>query len=429
MDKPWIRNVKYASTRAGVLESVAQDETNPKICGYAGLACLRRLRKTSRNLAGLSFIQICLICVLSTCCCSNSRGIGFKVTGKISSFNYSNGKPIKTTNSWTFELEVFTNTYLYKVALQSGQVVIFGCNGQDSYCLIQDSDGKQRLKMPGYIGYVFNGTYPAWSYCSATALPWLAFCSGPQLISNQTNDFVNLPAPWLSSFAMLWAHLYKVRYLPLEHGFGLPTRLEYIIDPDKYESIRNGFYETVSKPKDRERDAVLLKLGAFRNVSDPEAIYHVDQTTNCSGIVLPLAFTFDRYTIHTTPSHSIVREPFNTFKGELTSIELIGSFNPLPSITDNTTNIQVSDYRFANEDNGVIFLSYFSANVGGWITNKSNVSLQTLYAKDVAKRKSVLSVNMPRSAVIGLLFVVTIIPMICFVKQGNKRPAADSDKL
>jgi hypothetical protein len=101
----------------------------------------------------------------------------------------------------------------------------------------------------------------------------------------------------------------------------------------------------------------------------------------------------------------------------------------LPSITDNTTNIQVSDYRFANEDNGVIFLSYFSANVGGWITNKSNVSLQTLYAKDVAKRKSVLSVNMPRSAVIGLLFVVTIIPMICFVKQGNKRPAADSDKL
>jgi len=55
MGQPCIRTVEYAATQAGGREPVAQNETNPKICGYAGLTrlCIERAMAAEKD-RGLS---------------------------------------------------------------------------------------------------------------------------------------------------------------------------------------------------------------------------------------------------------------------------------------------------------------------------------------------------------------------------------------
>jgi len=335
----------------------------------------------------------------------------------------SSTNPVNSSQvSWEFEASVSADQYLYTAKESTGPEFVFGSNGTDSYCLIRDPEGKERIKMPGYVGYVFNGQYPAPSFHRATALPWLAYCSGVSMKSSATtNKFLNLPAPWLCSWAMLWAHLYKVRYIPLEHGYGLPKRLEYIIDSDKREPIKNGFFETLAKPSDSDRDAIVLKLASLEHYSEPEAVYNVTKTTNFNGVVLPLTFSFDRYAIGGPSSRGIKRELVSKLEGELTSLVAIDTVNPLPVNPDGNKNILVSDYRFANTTNGVVFLNYSTSAAGNWITNKADPLLQRLYSEDIALRRGLMPVNAPKYVVVVFLVIVGSVPLLWLIYQARMR--------
>jgi len=344
--------------------------------------------------------------------CASGQAQGFKVRGTLSllQFTGSNSTP---GESWTFEASALTNQWLYKVFFTNGQEHIFGCDGRDVYWLFQDPVAGKKMNLSMYVGCVFSGRYPVQSPFINTALPWLAYCSKDFMAAAVTNSELTLPAPWLSAWAMPLAYVYNVRYTPLEQGAGLPAELEYKPGAQQMEDLKNGIYHTVTKPTDSERDKAVLQLVRFAKMTLPEAIYQVTETTNFQGARMPAEFVFDNYSFSQPKSSSAVsRSLAQRVIGKLTSIESIDSLDPLPRSSDEITDISVGDYRFANSQSGVVFVSYL-ARKADWITDQSDPRLRDLYSEQAGIHAALWKTKLNSRFFVLLLFgVAAAIPLI-----------------
>lgn len=347
---------------------------------------------------------------------------GFKVIGTMSLSEHLGNNPVHQ-ESWRFEASVIGDKYLYKLFSTNDQEFIFSSDGISTYSLFVDPAAKEKLRMPGYLGDAFNGRYPVNSFYISSALPWLAYCSGDVLAATVTNEYTELPAPWLCPWAMPSAYIYKVHYVPLQsggHTNDLPGTLEYFVDGSKLEGLKSGIYQSVRKPSDSERDKIVIEVATLKDVGLPEGVYQVEETTNYNGLLLPTKFSFDRYMFKNASGSSQSRELFTTVHGRLISLESITTLNPLPTSPDSTTNIMVSDYRFANSQSGVVFLSYSTSKVGGWLTDTHDPFLQDLYVKDVKLHRGVIHINIPRSIVFVVFALLTVIPLIIWLRQTRR---------
>ena len=354
--------------------------------------------KNGRSGLRVSFAGALLFLLLCNPACLAS---GFKVSGTMTSFRYTNSTYIVRDN-WEFEAIAIDNQWKVSVQLQNGQRLTDGSDGHSDYFLLDDPRFRG---MPA--GGVFKGNYPVQGAIHTT-LPWLAYCSQAFFKTAVTNGFAAIPAPWLIAYAMPLAHIYTAQFEGIEGCPYLPKRVAYVPSAERIAALRDGSYGTVVTPNDSNRDSDLIQLARYDGLTQPEAVYEVTLVTNYQGIPLPWKFVYEKSLLKKQQGKTVL-SPSSKIEGVLVSVETVDAIDVLPRVEGKAKDISIADYRFHDEKRGVAFLSYRRTN-STWIANESDPYLQRLLSS--ALRSSSRRAKSPKfSQMVVLVTLVFIISL------------------
>ncbi len=250
-----------------------------------------------------------------------------------------------------------------------------------------------------------------------SSLPWLAYCSSAYLAREAPSGVGASPPPWLFALKDPLAKIYGMRYDVLAGSPRLPARMEFRPDPelinDLLRKAKNGF----PAMSDSERDRFLLHLSSYyARITEAEGVYSVSKTTNVAGHLVPLEFELQMFRFKSPrgarSNEAMTRISAELIRGRLESVEQTTQFVPLPIPSPSAREIRVADYRFYNESNRVYFLRYVASS-GGWITNKSDPRLASLYKIAMEKSRNRKTAPAFPKAVVGAVLSSLVLLPLC----------------
>lgn len=308
--------------------------------------------------------------------------VGFRLRGD--AVNWYPDAPGLGTNRWRFEVGALGVHWQITVWRQDGIRLTFGGDNRDVYSLIAPP-----RNAPGKTGgMVFPGPYPVQSPGISVALAWVGYCSAVHFsneLSRAADRTCRLPRPWRSPGADPMAHIYRAKVDLLAGPGSLPRRVEYWPDQDAIQSILDGSFPGLARMTKEQRDEAVIRARTYYSrIHEPEAVYSAGETTNLHGWLVPLSFSYRSYHFHFPKSSDrVVKRVFSEARAVASQVESIRKLVWLPQADPGTGSFNVADYRFADAEKNIGFISYRIGD-NRWITNRDDRRLQRLVAAERA---------------------------------------------
>jgi hypothetical protein len=301
---------------------------------------------------------------------------------------------------------------------------ICGSDGEKTCCIEKDS--KERLVRDiGAAGatevppraYIVDGTFPGLSINSSTKVVWLAFGSAPFFRESTNNP---LPSLNCYSFNQLESYGKKTDKMEfLEPAGRLPSKIDFVYSTNQLLQATNFPFVQKSLQSQRHIGEVARDIQEYLEGA-LDAQYTVIDTTNYDGMVLPLTFKCEFFTIG--PGKKLF--PRETFVGKVSRVtsETPGSF--LPDIIE---RLWTRDYRFSDNHMKIDNISYFFTNRLWPSTN--DAALRDIFQRKISNLPPLADETKPSVGPktwlvrILMLLAISAFPVIILLnKILNKKP-------
>lgn len=276
----------------------------------------------------------------------------------------------RAQNSCAFELETKGRKWRLIIQFDSvNQRIAYGGDGLDLFWAFEDEAAVAERSIKAYSGNVFVGAYPVQSTTVFSALPWVAFCSGRYFETNSIDGISSVPAPWCAAWSDPVAYIYRVEYSSFSKSNLLPARLAFTPDRDRMDLLTAQDYKIggIGPSSSQERDRLAIALESyFRRITTPEVVYTASDWKDYRGRVIPHTFQLAGFKFREENNGEFSRIASGVTFGNVSDVEEIPDFDYLPRLQGKLPAISVADYRFADSNVGLDFLSYSITN-SSWL--------------------------------------------------------------
>jgi hypothetical protein len=275
---------------------------------------------------------------------------------------------------------------------------------------------------PAFAGFVEHASFPSRTY--PMSVPWFAYASSTFLTTNMA-----FPALWTDPRNDPRAHVYNADITFSTSEPHLPKTATWTVSSNRLAGIAASIAEWLSLegqssyPQRRWDSSKRVEPFGFI-----VARYTVNAFTNYHSMIIPAAFSLERYRLRPDISALTNRVATTNHPTRFTNLvalysgRLIACRHPVDDnimpILNNGKRVDVTDLRFRNERYKVDHIRYSISN--NWLVSTDAPYLQSLY-KDKLTTRGVHLWNMKKSVFAMGFIVIILVPMLYAYKQHKRK--------
>ncbi len=361
-------------------------------------------------------IQAAILLVVTA---SRAPAQTYRIKGELEATYYSWTGKLGSTQTTSFSINIEENRWLLKTEYAPNWFSLTGGDGTNTYHVLVDPNAT-KLPAPASI---FYGDFPQDQF-DRVSIPWLVFCSSHFLNHLAQTDAI--PSLWSQAQTDPMSHICSTEIVPFTERPYLPKEIKWITSLRQIALASSNRFLRIEGATAKELDKKSIDFKSDVQAGETLGSYHVINTTNIDGLIIPLEFELNAYGYFSPKQRDYAQRILDSvsktnnllkyrqvgttylvavYKGTVAEVSSDSNHVALP---EPMVAMSITDYRLSSRSNGIDFVSYKSKD---W---KPQVDAELLNLLDAKKKNppnnlsansvSLRSRNVIRAAILIVFF-------------------------